>query len=274
MIKINTLILVASLSIVITSCGGNSKPSIKENSNHNSGATKKDFSSTSPEVLYKHILAHYDLEEFELGKDKLTSLLINHPELTDSLQLNELKHKFDLKLIEIKEKQEALAELERKKRLPEDVIKNLHIYNDNEITIHKDKTSPKFETNECFYIYFTKNKQNKLNLFFKIRYISTADYLNIENIIVTADKLDYTLSGEVIKEQMKGKKKTKSELLIIQIKNTETMNIAKAIANGTDVVGLYVGSASYKKREITLEQRNAFRNILDAYLYMGGENFK
>ncbi len=251
-----------------------SKPSIKENAIKRE-ETKKDFSNLTPDKLHKHILAHFELEEYKTGKEKLTSLMTKHPELIDSLDLNQLKRNFDAKLEELQKKVEELAAVERKKKLPKEILYKISENKDDEgIVTYKAKTSPKFETNECFYIYYTKNQKGKLNLFLKMRYVSTADWLNIKNVIVTVDNLDYTIEGEFLKKETKGKKKYKTELLITQINSPEKMKIIKAISNGTDIACLYVSDASYKKRELSTLQKEAFADVLNAYLYMGGKDYK
>lgn len=263
------------LLVLIFSCGDSksSKPNIKENAIKRE-ETKKDYSAISSDVLYKHILAHYDLEEYQLGKEKLTTLIVEHPDLIDSLGLNELKVKFDVKLEELQKIAEEIAAAERRKKLPEEILEKIQEEEDDGLITYKAKSSPKFETNECFYPYYTKDKKGKINLFLKMRYVSATDWLNIKNVIITVDNLDYTITGEFLKIETKGKKKKKTELLIAQINSAEKLKIIQAIANGTDVATLYVSDASYKKRELTTLQKEAFVNVLDAYLYMGGKAYE
>ena len=92
--------------------------------------------------------------------------------------------------------------------------------------------------------------------------------------MVTVDKLDYTINGEVQKSETKGKKAYKHELMDIEISTPDQMKALKAIANGSNVTALLIGNETYKKRELTEEQRTAFRNVIDAYTFMGGEKLE
>ncbi len=263
-------IIISALTFV--GCNTNSKPSIKDNSVRKVETTTVDYSNIAPESLFKHITAHFDLEQYKVGKEKLTALIENHPELIDSMDLNSLKNKFDSKLAEIQEKEFAIAEAERKKRMP-NAVKHMRQFKKDNATHYIDKSSPEFDTKECFYTYYTKNRAGILELRLKVRYIDT-QWLNIENYMITVDQLDYTLSGPVIKSETKGKKKYKHELLDIPIDTPEKLKTIQAIANSSDAVALYVGKTDYKKRTITTEQKLAIRNVLDAYVFMGGTDIK
>ncbi len=259
-------------TFIFIGCNSNSKPSIKENSVRKVEVTTNDYSDIAPESLFKHITAHFDLEQYKIGKEKLTTLIENNPELIDSMGLNSLKNKFDSKLAEMQEKEAAIAEAERKKRMP-NAVKNMRQFKKGTTTHYVDKSSPEFDTKECFYAYFTKDRAGILELHFKIRYIDT-QWLNIENYMITVDQLDHNLSGTIDKTETKGKKKYKHEELDTPVDTAEKLKTIQAIANGNDVVALYVGKTDYKKRTITSEQKTAIRNVLDAYAFMGGTNFK
>jgi len=259
---------------MLISCNNttNSNPSIKDNSVRNTETEKTDYSDIDSKTLYKHITAHYDLAQYQIGKEKLNVLIENRPDLIDSMQLDNLKSKFDEKLIEVQAKEEAIAEAKRKLRMP-NASKKMRSYKEGNLTYYFDKTSPEFDTKECFYAYYTKDKAGIVDLHFKIRYIDT-EWLDIENYMITVDQLDYSLTGEIIKSETKGKKKYKHELLNIPIDSPEKLKTLNAIANGKSVTALYVGKLNYKTREITKEQKLAIRNVIDAYIFMGGNNFK
>lgn len=269
----NLLILLVLSQFILISCNStNSKPSIKDNSVRKSTPKIVDYSNTDHHTLFKHITAHYDLGQYKLGKEKLTYLIDHRPDLVDSMDLNMLKSKFDSKLLEIQVKEEAIAETERRSRMP-NASKKMRSYKLDNLTYYVDKTSPEFDSKECFYAYYTINNAGILNLNFKIRYIDT-QWLNIENYLITVDQLDYTLTGTIVKSETKGKKIYKHELLDIPINSLEKFKILNAIASGSKVTALYVGESSYKTRKITQPQQLAIRNVIDAYFFMGGTNFK
>ncbi len=260
------------ISTICISCGNNvSKPSIKENSVHKIKVEQVDYSNIPSEDLLKHIKAHYDLGEYKKGKEKLNALMVEHPDTLAGVDLLDLKRKLDAKLSEIQAKEQEIAEMERKKRAP-NATNNMRSYKEGKKTIYLDKSSPEFDTKECFYAYIVKDIYG-VHLNFKIRYVDT-EWLDIENYMITVDQLDYSLTGKIEKKETKGKKRYKHELLDIPIHQGKQLETLNAIANGSDVTAVYVGKKKYKKRVINNEQRIAIRNVLDAYVFMGGKNLK
>jgi len=269
--KVITYIVSGILIFSLQSCGNNSnkpKPSIKDNSANVKHKTIKDYSNTKPKKLLKQVQAHYDLDEYSVAKEKLTYLMQNYTDSLGNVNLLELKDKIDVELKKELAKKQEIANLNRNARLNQSLGKML-VSNEGKFTVYKDKTSPKFDTKECFYAYIKKDVYGS-KLYFKIRYIDTK-WLNIESFIVTVDQLDQTLEGEVVKSETKGKKKYKIELLDKEITSPKELEIINTIANGDDVVALYVGNNTYKKRDISKEQLTAIRNVLDAYAFMNAK---
>ena len=269
------LITATSLSILmlsVLSCGDNSKksaPSIKDNSSHvKADNSSADYSNVAPSKLLRQIQAHYDLDEYTVAKEKLTYLMKSYPDTLNGVNINSLKRKIDAELKKELDKKQEIANLERNTRLTSSLDK-MKITNEGKFTIYKDKTSPKFDTKECFYAYIKKDAYGP-KLFFKIRYIDT-EWLNIEEYIVTINQLDQTISGDITKSETKGKKRFKVELLDKPITSSKDLKMISSIADGENVTALYVGPNAYKKRDISKQQLLAIRNVLDAYAYMNAE---
>ncbi|GAA3511351.1 hypothetical protein GCM10022393_26410 [Aquimarina addita] len=226
----------------------------------------------SPDVLLKQMYAHYDLEEFKKCNAKLKALLEKHPDSREALAAREFADDLAIKLNEIKqlEEQQQIEEekRERKKRLPLSA-KKMRSTTNNNVTYYMDKDSPEFDSKECFYLYFLRAGQ-KPKLYLKIRYVAT-EWLDIENCIITADQIDYTITGAVKKEEKKGKKKLFHEVLNIPIDSKEKLDILVATANSKDAITVYVGASDYKKRDLSKTQILSIRNVLDAYEYYGGD---
>jgi len=264
-------IVLGILSFSLQSCGNSSntsKPSIKDNSINVKQEAVKDYSNVNPKKLLKQVQAHYDLDEYATAKEKLTYLMQNYTDSLGNVNLLELKDKIDVELKKELAKKQEIANLSRNSRLNQSLDKML-TFSEGKFTVYKDKTSPKFDTKECFFAYIKKDAYGP-KLYFKIRYIDT-QWLNIENFIVTVDQLDQTIEGEIVKSETKGKKKYKIELLDKEITSPEDLEIINTIANGDNVVALYVGNNTYKKRDISQEQLTAIRNVLDAYAFMNAK---
>lgn len=267
--KTNLILTLASVGFILTGCGNGSgsAPSIKNNSVHKEVSKKEDYSGIAPSKLLRHIQAHYDLGQYVNGKDKLNYLMEVYPDTLDGINLVDLKNQMDAALLKDQQEKQALAQAEVNKRLP-NAVNKMRIINEGKTTYYYDLSSPEFDTKECFYAYIKKDIYGA-HLYFKARYVGTT-WLNMETMMVTVDKLDYTVEGEVIKSETKGKKAYKHELYDFEVTTEDQMKTLKAIANGTDVIALFIGKDTYKKRDITQEQRLAFRNVLDAYTFLSG----
>lgn len=258
--------IVAVFSMI--SCGETTEKgaSIKDNSNKDiKDDTPKEYTTIPSEDLAKHIQAHYDLGQYELGKEKLTFLINDRPDLVDSLNLTDLSQNFDNKLADIRTKNDEIAEKARKSRMP-NATKMMRTIDKDPLTIFVDKTSPKFDSKETFHAYYTKDKAGNLELYLRVKYIATS-WLDVESYMVTVDQLDYEFSGDVVKLETKGKKKYKHETIDELIDTPEELETLNAIANGADVKAVYVGKSTYKERILTDAQKLAMRNVIDAYLF-------
>lgn len=260
--------LIIPISILLFNCGNNTTnntPSIKENSTHAVKDVVVDYSNIPEGKLLKHVQAHLDLGQLKEGKDKLLYLIKQFPDSLNGVDLIALKNNFDIELEAVEKKNLAIAEAEVLKRMPE-AINKMRIIKEGENIFYYDLSSPEFNTKECFYAYIKKGVYGP-QLRFKARYVGT-QWVNIENVIVTIDNLDHTFNGKVEKTETKGKKAYKMELFDIPVDTDTEVNTLKAIANANEVVALYVGPESYKKRDISKKQKIAIRNVLDAFEYL------
>ncbi len=266
--KMFKLLSLGSVAFLIA-CGGNTttnnSPSINENSANKVKEIQVDFSSIPEEKLLKHIQAHLDLGQLKEGKEKLLYLMENHPDSLNGVDLTVLKNSFDIELEAEEKKNLAIAEAEALKRMPE-AINKMRVVKEGKNTFYYDLSSPEFNTKECFYAYIKKGTYGP-QLRFRARYVGT-QWINMENVMMTIDNLDHTLNGKVEKIETKGKKAYKMELFDIPVDTEKEVNTLKAIANGNEVVALYIGADSYKKREISKEQKVAIRNVIDAFQYL------
>ena len=245
---------------------GESNASIKDNSNRlEKKIVTNDYSGIAPEELHKHVLAHYNLSQFEVGKEKLKYLISKRPDLIDSLELNKLQENFDNQLAAVKASEDSIIDSKRSARIP-NATQNMRTINKGKTTYYVDNSTPKFDSKETFHAYYTKNKLGVTELRLKIKYIAT-EWLDIESYMVTVDQLDYDLKGDVEKVETKGKKKYKVETLDEVIDTTEELLLLEAIANGSQAKAVYIGKDGYKEREISKQQQTAIRNVLDAYLF-------
>jgi len=279
-IKVNIFFaLLLLLSFVVFSCSNKVRQS---NQGRNSSQEQEGSlhlmqktSNTPPDELLIQAQAYYDLGEYRKSSSKFNLLLEQYPNSEEALSSQDFSDELDVKLQEVflleKKKRNDSLRKERQKRLPKSKEKIKTVVK-NGIPIYLDKSSPDFDHKECVYVYFSKTRNRPL-LHLKMRYVAS-QWLNIENYIVTVDKQDYTITEKPVKEETKGKKRLFHEILDIPIITSKTMDIVREIAYGSNTSIVYVGASEYKKVDLSEEQIRAFRNVLDAYEYYGGNLFE
>jgi len=226
-----------------------------------------------PDKLLSQAKLYLENKEFNKAKSELQTLMEKHPA---SQQSTEAKQLLDVADNGIKEKniaeEKAKAEKEKaeKERLA-NATKKMRVKVDdmNDITWYYDKSSPQYNNYNGFYAYIGKKKGSKPWLRLVIQYASD-DWLFIEKYIIKVDGQTYNIT-----EDYYGEIKTDNgsggicEWLDRKIGYSE-YQIIKAVANGKDVKIRFNGKDYYKDKTITVQQRAALRNVLDAYEALGG----
>lgn len=147
-----------------------------------------------------------------------------------------------------------------------DPLENMRIKTVAGIDYYYDLSSPKFSSNECFYPYIKKSSNNKYEILLRIRHVAE-EWLNTENVLITADNKDFSFQGTVVKTETKGKKVYKIELLEIPIKE-DMFSVLEKVATSKEALGVLVGKEKYQKRIMSAEQKLAFQHVLNAYNYL------
>ena len=131
--------------------------------------------------------------------------------------------------------------------------------------IYLDKNSPKFSTKDCFFPYL-KLKGNGVEMFLKIQHVDV-EALNAASCLVTVDKVDHTIEGTFEKKKINGKKHYFVETLERKIESKEDFDALEAIANGEYVESILVGENKFIRKNMSKKSIQAFRNVLNAYIY-------
>ena len=145
-------------------------------------------------------------------------------------------------------------------------LDNLIKKNKEGFDIYIDKNSPKFSTKDCFYPYI-KMEEDGAKLYLKVQHVDV-DLLEINSFIITADKIDYTINGEVTKRLLNGKKEYYIETLDKLISSYQDLKTLEAIANGEYVKTILVGENRFIKKDISEKMKKSFHNVLLAYVYL------
>ena len=158
---------------------------------------------------------------------------------------------------------DRLANATRKMRIKVDDM--------NDITWYYDRNSPQYTNYNGFYAYIGTQKGSKPWLRLVIQYVAD-DWLFIDNYIIKVDEKTFKISedgyGEIKTDNSGGEI---WEWLDRKVGYSE-YEIIKAVANGKNVKIRFNGKDYYKDKTISVSQKVALRNVLDAYEALGGTN--
>lgn len=217
-------------------------------------------------------------QEYEKCKGAANVLLMKHPGAQEALRAKELLeisntelNKIALAMEEAK-KEQRLKEEQRLANATKKMRKN---YDDmNGTTWYYDKTSPRhLNTRTDFGAYIGKQEYGLPWLRLRVLYVAD-DWLFIEKYIIKVDGRVYEITekkyGEIETDNGGGEI---WEWLDRSVGSRE-FKIIKAIADAKEVKIRFVGRQYHKDRVVTKREKQALKNVLDAYEALGGRMFQ
>ncbi len=227
-----------------------------------------------PDKLLTQSKSYLESKDYHNAKKELQSLLDKHAGSIQAIEAEQLILVADSGITEEKlvlEKAKLEKEKAEKDRLANSTKKMRIKFDDmNNMTWYYDKSSPQYVNYNGFYAYIGQSKGSKPWLRLAIQYASD-DWLFIEKYIIKVDGQTYTIS-----EDSYGEIKTDNgsggiwEWIDRKVGSSE-YEIIKAVANGKDLKIRFEGKDYYKDKTITVKQKTALRNVLDAYEALGGD---
>jgi hypothetical protein len=235
--------------------------------------------------LLKQAQLNFNQKFYDQCLQNISELEKRHPESNEYNQALELrKRAVSEKQKQIEETKKVEAEHIRKEeerisvakkveaqRLANATSKMRKEYDDvNEFTWYYDKTSPQYvNSRTCFFAYIGKGGNSAPFLRLAIYYVAD-DWLFIKSYTIKVEDKTYDITedgyGEIKKDNGTGgiwewldRKAGKNEYEII-----------KAVANGNNVKIRFSGKDYYKDRVISSSEKQALKNVLDAYEALGG----
>ena len=269
------LLTIGLLLICLFGCGGVSQNDYDTLRTENENLKKQiEDLKFGPEKLLSLAKVFIDKEDFINGKAELHALISKHPtsqQITEAKQLllvvdNAIK----LQNLE-KEKEKAEKEKKEKERLANATRKMNNEYDEiKEISWYRDKSSPKYVNSNGFYAYIGQSKDSKPWLILALQY-SADDWLFIESYTIKVDGKIYTIKEESYGEIKKDNGSGRIWEWLSRPVGPDEYEIIKAVAYGKDVKIRFSGKDYHKDKVITEQQKNALKNVLDAYEALGGD---
>lgn len=222
------------------------------------------------EKLYKYALSYKKNGQYEESRKQILKLMQKHPKSSQALksepllkEINELIENKNLK----KEAERAAKEAVEKKRRQK-ALKNMRKKHDdmNDITWYRDKSSPIYSNVNGLFCYFGVSKKEPLRLRFRIQY-KGENWLFINSYLINVDGVKYEMNADGISRDNDNGIWEWIDILVFK----DELEIIKAISKGKKVKIRHIGDKYYKDRIITNREKQALRNVLDAYQAIGGE---
>lgn len=157
------------------------------------------------------------------------------------------------------EKVKYFVELKNKKREDEKnkILSNMIKEHDDitNITWYKDKNSPKYTSENGFFLYFSKD-----NLRLKIQYYAD-DWLFIQKVIIKTDTTIHTMNPNFKRDNSSGKIWEWADLYI----DKSGIAIIEDIINSSNIKIRYEGNKYYRDIILTEKQKKALKDTFKAF---------
>ena len=265
-------LIISFLMTGLISCNGVSKNEYETLKTENEKLKQEiEDLKFGPDKLFAQAKTYLENKEFNKAKSELLTLVEKHPA---SQQANEGKHLIELAENGIKEQklaeEKAKAEKEKaeKERLANATKKLRTKYDEMKgITWYYDKTTTQYNDRNSFHLYMGKKDNGKPWLRFRIQYKGDS-WLFIESYIIKTDNNSYTINtsyGEVERDNGYG---GIWEWYDTSMDN-RLYNIVKDMIDSKSIKIRHNGKQYYRDRNITANEKQALKNMLDAYEALG-----
>jgi hypothetical protein len=254
--------------IGVLSCGRGSQNDCDKLNAENQRLKKEIFDlKFGAGVLYKNVEAYLDSGDFRNAKINIDRLLVSHPLSEEAKKAKPMEDIINKgidseKLLKIKQEKDRLS----------NATKNMWVKVDdiNDITIYRDKSSPRYVNYNGFYASIRDSKEMDPLLILHIQYVAD-DWLFINGYQIKVDGVSYSITengyGEIKSDNGDGEI---WEWLTRTVGASE-YEIIKAIAYGKEVKIRFNGKDYNKDKIINESQKLALRNVLNTFEALGGK---
>lgn len=224
--------------------------------------------------LLDKILILFEEKNYIKCKNEISLLLKTHAgsvEAKEGHVILDKINKEEQKIAKIN-KEEREKKLKKEKLRLSEATKRMRVqYDDMDgISWYYDKSSPQYASSTGLYIYIGKRNSSILPwMRLRIQY-SADNWLFVEKFKIKVDGQTFIINeekyGEIERDSGRG---DIWEWLDRGVGNSE-YEIIKAVANGKDVKIRYIGKKYHVDKTITAQQKQALKNVIDAYEAIGG----
>lgn len=216
-------------------------------------------------ILFEKGKTLFENDNLEEASSTFEILASKHPEAKETTEAKTYLSEISKAIKEKEEKEEK----EKKERLSNATKKLRSKYDDmREITWLHDKSTTSYTDVNSIYLYMATKENSSPALRFRIQYAGD-DWLFIENYIIKTDNNTHTIStsyGDIEKDNGYGGVWEWYDIAM----NQSTYTIVQDMINSKNVKIRHNGKQYHKDRNLTNKEKEAMKNVLDAYEALGG----
>ncbi|MGE5341353.1 MAG: hypothetical protein ACM3SY_07710 [Candidatus Omnitrophota bacterium] len=194
----------------------------------------------------------FEKKDYHAAANALEKLIKKHPSSNQAKEGKILFEKVDKMLIA---ERKSLANALSNMRPKVDKIKDIIFY--------YDKSTPGFIDTNSFHFYIGKRKDSLPWLVMQIQYAGD-NWLFIEKYIIKTEQENFEITpryGEIKRDNAAGEVWE----WYSDVEGDKYVKMIKAIISSKEPIIRYEGKDYYKDRKITVSEKKALKNILDAY---------
>lgn len=286
--KLKFIVVALSIATLLAGCGSSSslnavneelastKESLDKLKSENESLKKQlDELKFGPEKLLTEAKSQYESGDMKKLKKTLDTITKKHPDTNEEKQVKALVDKLQKQLDAKKAAEKAEAEklaAEEKKRKEAAVASMRKVVDDvTGTTQYSDKTSPKYINENGFNLFFAMSEGSDIPVLYA-RFQYTGDnWLFIHKYTIRVDDTTYTINpsySEVNRDNQIGGVWEYYATLV----DGEMYEIINAIINSNKTVIRSQGDERHQDRTVTAQEKQALKNVLDAFKAMGGND--
>jgi hypothetical protein len=225
-----------------------------------------DGLQNDPAWLLKNARKEYSEKNYVKAKENVLMLLYNHPEAKEADEAKSLLSDINKKLNLGHEtsRSSSFETVEQNSGNTSDPLSKLYsnFDLDNNVTLYQDNSSPKFNNEYGFYLYFVKSAADKIkDLHLKVQYVSSRP-LYVEKYILQIDNQKFVYSPKKVEQD---KDNSASWEWSDEILNNELNNLVTSIINSKQASIDFIGKNGSESKVITSAQKLALKNVMEAY---------
>lgn len=271
MMKKATLILYSCIFIFF-SCGVPQEEYDKLKKENESLKQEIADCQLTPVQILEQANEYNDNLEYEKSKSRLIALIEKYPKSTEARKAKRLLKKVEKEIEETKKALERDKLTENNNENFKKAIGKMKKKYDvsNSVTWYSDKSSTLSGTKNFLHTYIGKKEKRKPWMGISVNHFSKEEWLFIKQIVITADGKTYTIEEENPGEFKASETEGGMREWFDRVLKEKDFEMIKQVAESKSAKLQLIGKTTTKERTISLAEKKAIKNVLNAFEALGG----